>query len=179
MENRSFNHMLGWMKKSVNPNINGITSEEGNPVSTKTQKPKTICFTDDVEFVNPDPEHSFEAVEQQVLRFASVLSMTGFVEQALSMSPNHLQGFRPESVPVYEALVREFVVFDRWFSSIPRPTQPNRLFVYSATSHGSTSHVKKQLAQGYPQKTIFDFVLENGLDFGIYFQNIPTTSDSE
>ncbi|KAK0579117.1 hypothetical protein LWI29_021387 [Acer saccharum] len=114
---------------------------------------QTICFTDDAEFVDPDPGHSFKAMEQQVFGSGSIPSMTGFVEQALSMSPNLfetvMKSFRPESVLVYASLVQEFAVFDRWFSSIPGPTQPNRLFVYSATSHGSTSHVKKKLAQGY------------------------------
>ncbi|WCJ36275.1 non-specific phospholipase C6 [Euphorbia peplus] len=180
MENRSFDHMLGWMKKSLNPQINGVTGTECNPLSTKNPSQKAICFTDDAEFVDPDPGHSFEAVEQQVFGTnTSIPSMSGFVEQALTMSPNLsetvMKGFRPESVPVYASLVSEFAVFDRWFSSIPGPTQPNRLFVYSATSHGSTSHVKKQLAKGYPQKTIFDSLHENGKDFGVYFQNIPTT----
>ncbi|KAG8476972.1 hypothetical protein CXB51_030662 [Gossypium anomalum] len=179
MENRSFDHMLGWMKQHVNPSINGVTGDECNPVSTKNPNPESICFTDDAEFVDPDPGHSFEAVEQQVFGSSTIPSMSGFVEQALSMSKNLsetvMKGFRPVSVPVYAALVKEFAVFDRWFSSIPGPTQPNRLFVYSATSHGSTSHVKKQLAHGYPQKTIFDSLHENGKDFGVYFQNIPTT----
>lgn len=179
MENRSFDHMLGWMKKAINPRINGVTGDECNSVSTKTPKSQTICFTDDAEFVDPDPGHSFEAVEQQVFGSGIIPSMSGFVEQALSMSPNLsetvMKGFSPEAVPVYAALVREFSVFDRWFSSIPGPTQPNRLFVYSATSHGSTSHVKKLLAQGYPQKTVFDSLHENGIDFGIYFQTIPST----
>ncbi|KAJ7945690.1 Non-specific phospholipase [Quillaja saponaria] len=179
MENRSFDHMLGWMKKAINPSINGVTGDECNPVSTNNSKPLSICFTDDAEFVDPDPGHSFEEVMEQVFGSSSFPSMNGFVEQALSMSENQsdavMKGFKPESVPVYATLVREFAVFDRWFSSIPGPTQPNRLFAYSATSHGSTSHVKKQLAQGYPQKTIFDSLYENGMDFGIYFQNIPTT----
>uniref|UniRef100_A0A6M2F414 Uncharacterized protein n=1 Tax=Populus davidiana TaxID=266767 RepID=A0A6M2F414_9ROSI len=179
MENRSFDHMIGWMKKSINPAINGVSGTECNPVSTKNPGPPSICFSDDAEFVDPDPGHSFEDVEQQVFGNSPFPSMSGFVEQALSVSQNLsetvMKGFRPESVPVYATLVREFAVFDRWFSSIPGPTQPNRLFVYSATSHGSTSHVKKQLAIGYPQKTIFDSLHENGKDFGIYFQNIPTT----
>ncbi|XP_027339043.1 non-specific phospholipase C6 [Abrus precatorius] len=181
MENRSFDHMLGWMKKAINPLINGVTGDECNPVSTKNPRQDSICFTDDAEFVDPDPGHSFEDVLQQVFGSGSgsIPSMNGFVEQALSLSQNLsetvMKGFKPESVPVYAALVNEFAVFDRWFSSIPGPTQPNRLFVYSATSHGSTSHVKRQLAKGYPQKTIFDSLHENHLDFGIYFQNIPTT----
>ncbi|KAG8487987.1 hypothetical protein CXB51_018539 [Gossypium anomalum] len=181
MENRSFDHMVGWMKQSINPTINGVTGNECNPISTKTPNPKSICFTNDAQFVDPDPGHSFEAVEQQVFGStpSSFPSMSGFVEQAFSISPNMsetvMKGFKPEAVPIYATLVKEFAVFDRWFSSIPGPTQPNRLFVYSATSHGSTSHVKKQLAQGYPQKTIFDSLHENGKDFGVYFQNIPTT----
>ncbi|BAT79386.1 hypothetical protein LR48_Vigan04g080300 [Vigna angularis] len=179
MENRSFDHMLGWMKERINALINGVTGDECNPVSTTGSKQDSICFTDDAEFVDPDPGHSFEDVLQQVFGSGSIPSMNGFVEQALSVSHNLsetvMKGFKPEAVPVYAALVKEFAVFDRWFSSIPGPTQPNRLFVYSATSHGSTSHVKRQLAKGYPQKTIFDSLHENGLDFGIYFQNIPTT----
>ncbi|KAI9079635.1 hypothetical protein K1719_038256 [Acacia pycnantha] len=161
MENRSFDHMLGWMKKAINPVIDGVTGRECNPVSTKNQTRESICFTDDAEFVDPDPGHSFEAVEQQVFGSGSIPSMSGFVEQASSMSTNLSQtvmkGFRPESVPVYAALVREFAVFDRWFSSIPGPTQPNRLFVYSATSHGSTSHIKKQLATGNLRKLKYIF----------------------
>ncbi|KAJ6676472.1 hypothetical protein OIU85_009726 [Salix viminalis] len=179
LENRSFDHMLGWMKKSINPAINGVTGTECNPVSTRSAGPQSICFSDDAEFVDPDPGHSFEDVEQQVFGNSSFPSMSGFVEQALTVSQNLsetvMKGFRPEAVPVYATLVKEFAVFDRWFSSIPGPTQPNRLFVYSATSHGSTSHVTKQLATGYPQKTIFDSLHENGKSFGIYFQNIPTT----
>ncbi|PSS07661.1 Non-specific phospholipase [Actinidia chinensis var. chinensis] len=179
LENRSFDHMIGWMKDSINPKINGVTGQECNPVSTKTQDPTSICFKDDAEFVDPDPGHSFEDVEKQVFGSNHFPSMTGFVEQALSLSQNLsetvMKGFKPQNVPIYAELVKNFAVFDRWFSSIPGPTQPNRLFVYSATSHGSTSHVKKQLAKGYPQKTIFDSLHEDGFSFGIYFQNIPTT----
>ncbi|GAA0138448.1 phospholipase [Lithospermum erythrorhizon] len=181
MENRSFDHMLGWMKKTINPSINGVTGKECNPVSTKGKQTETerICFSDDAEYVDPDPGHSFEDVAKQVFGSGSIPSMDGFVEQALSMSQNLsatvMKGFKPENVPVYAALMKEFAVFDRWFSSIPGPTQPNRLFVYSATSHGSTYHVKKQLAKGYPQHTIFDSIHDSGLDFGVYFQNIPTT----
>ncbi|KAL3654967.1 Non-specific phospholipase C6 [Castilleja foliolosa] len=165
LENRSFDHMLGWMKKSINPSINGVTGKECNSISTNTNDvvsaDQTICFSDGADYVDPDPgRHSFEDVEKQVFGSGPIPSMSGFVEQALTMSPNLsetvMKGFRPENVPVYAALVNEYVVFDEWFSSIPGPTQPNRLFVYSATSHGSTSHVKKQLAKGYPQKTIFD-----------------------
>ncbi|KAL5724849.1 phospholipase C [Ranunculus cassubicifolius] len=178
MENRSFDHLLGWMKKSINPNLNGVTGKECNPVSTTSPNSPTICFSDDAQYVDSDPGHEFQDVLQQVFGSKnSTPSMSGFVEQALTVSENlsHevMKGFRPEAVPVYSSLVREFAVCDRWFSSLPGPTQPNRLFVYSATSHGSTNHDKIKYAEGYPQKTIFDSLHENGKDFGIYFQHFP------
>ncbi|KAH6817138.1 non-specific phospholipase C6 [Perilla frutescens var. frutescens] len=170
MENRSFDHMIGWMKKSINPSINGVTGKECNPIPSNTNK--KICYSNDAEYVDLDPGHSFKAVEKQVYGSDSIPTMKAVEKQALSMSENLSQtvmkGFKPENLPIYAALVKEFAVFDRWFSSIPGPTQPNRLFVCSATSHGSTSHVKKQLARGYPQQTIFDSLHENGVDFMVY-----------
>ena len=71
--------------------------------------------------------------------------MNGFVQQALTISKNLSQivmkGLRPDALPVYTELVKEFAVFDRWFSSLPDPPHPNRIFVYSATSHGAMSHL--------------------------------------
>ncbi|XP_031491092.1 non-specific phospholipase C6-like [Nymphaea colorata] len=184
MENRSFDHMLGWMK-TINPKIDGVTGKECNPRSTLHPNADLICFTDGAEFVDPDPGHSFEAVMEQVFGSVNassvnpVPSMKGFVQQALGVSDDLpgkvMQGFRPENIPVFKTLIGEFAVFNRWFSSLPGPTQPNRLFIYSATSHGATSHVRRQLATGYPQKTIFDSVHESGLSFGVYYQSAPTT----
>eukprot|EP01018_Ginkgo_biloba_P002014 Gb_00801 [translate_table: standard] len=182
MENRSFDHILGWMKR-LNPQIDGVTGSESNPVSTADPNSPEIFFKDDAEYVDPDPGHTFEAVREQVFgsndTSANPPPMNGFVQQAATVSKNLsetvMKGLRPEMLPVYSALLTEFAVFDRWFSSLPGPTHPNRLFVYSGTSHGATSHIAKQLAVGYPQKTIFESLHESELSFGIYYQNIPAT----
>src|SRR5207302_4898 len=39
-------------------------------------------------------------------------------------------------LPILNQLAREFAVCDQWFSSMPGPTEPNRLFVMAATSGG-------------------------------------------
>ncbi|XP_057825447.2 non-specific phospholipase C6 isoform X2 [Cryptomeria japonica] len=181
MENRSFDHMLGWMKRK-NPQIDGVTGKEWNALSTTDSNSDRIFFSDDAEYVDPNPGHSFEAIAEQVFGSDTNFSrptMTGFAQQAgkidSNMSELVMKGFRPDVVPVYSALTDEFAIFDRWFSSLPGPTQPNRLFVYSATSQGATLHVPKQLAKGYPQKTIFQSIHESGLSFGIYYHSIPTT----
>ncbi|XP_057497904.1 LOW QUALITY PROTEIN: non-specific phospholipase C4-like [Actinidia eriantha] len=185
-ENRSFDHMLGWMK-SLNPEIDGVTGTEWNPMSTSDPNSKRLYFGDQSGFVEPDPGHCFEAVFQQVYGVpwtpeasASLEpTMQGFAQQAETklkgMSEEVMNGFKPDSVPVYKELVSEFAVCDRWFTSTPGLTQPNRVFVHSATSYGVVGNMDQMLVTGYPQKTIFESVEENGFSFGIYYQYPPPT----
>ncbi|CAN0854762.1 Non-specific phospholipase C1 [Linum grandiflorum] len=182
MENRSFDHMLGWLK-STRPDIDGLTGTESNKISAADPDSPAVFVSDDAIFVDSDPGHSFQAIREQI--FGSNDSrrnpapMNGFVQQAYNMSESMaktvMSGFHPSRIPVFAELANEFAVFDRWFASVPASTQPNRFFVHSATSHGATSNVRKDLIRGFPQKTIFDSLDENGLSFGIYYQSIPAT----
>ncbi|MED6163489.1 Non-specific phospholipase C4 [Stylosanthes scabra] len=193
-ENRSFDHMLGWMK-SLNQEIDGATGSESNPVSTTDPNSNRIQFGDRSVYVDPDPGHSIQDIYEQI--FGEPWSesstsknlpptMQGFVQNAgrqeapkdknlPPMTETVMNGFRPDRVPVYEELVKEFAVCDRWFASVPASTQPNRLYVHSATSHGMTSNDTGKLVGGLPQKTIFDSLDENGFSFGIYYQLPPAT----
>ncbi|KAL6289530.1 hypothetical protein ACE6H2_007040 [Prunus campanulata] len=64
-ENRSFDHILGWMK-SLNPEINGVTGSESNPISTSDPNSTLVFFGDNSAYVDPDPGHSIQAVYEQV-----------------------------------------------------------------------------------------------------------------
>ncbi|XP_076900834.1 non-specific phospholipase C1-like [Bidens hawaiensis] len=189
MENRSFDHMLGWLKKT-RPDIDGLTGSEYNHVNASDPTSATLHVTDDAVFVNSDPGHSIQAITEQIFGSGSgqepgpprpdPAPMNGFVQQANSMGVDGMNrtvmsGFDPTRLPSYTELVNEFAVFDRWFASVPASTQPNRFYVHSATSHGASSNVRKDLIHGFPQKTIFDSLDENALTFGIYYQNIPAT----
>ncbi|KAL9458580.1 hypothetical protein AB3S75_007446 [Citrus x aurantiifolia] len=184
MENRSFDHMIGWMKK-LNPEINGVDGSEWNPLSTTDPKSQRFFFKNQAQFVDPDPGHSFQAIREQIFGSNDTSSdhppMNGFAQQAFSMDPslnmshNVMNGFEPDMVAVYKTLVSEFAVFDRWFASVPSSTQPNRLYVHSGTSAGATSNIPAKLAKGYPQRTIFENLDDAGISFGIYYQNIPAT----
>ncbi|XP_062213055.1 non-specific phospholipase C4-like [Phragmites australis] len=191
-ENRSFDHMLGWMK-SLNPDIDGVTGAETNRVDASDPSSRAVRFSDRSEYVDPDPGHSMQAIYEQVYgtAFADASAtpitppdvpappMSGFAQQAEKEKPGMaetvMSGFRPDAVPVYRELVREFAVCDRWFASNPASTQPNRLFVHSATSHGLVSNDSKVLVPGLPQKTIFDSLHDEGFSFGIYYQYPPST----
>ena len=49
-----------------------------------------------------------------------------------------MAGFAPDRVPVLSRLASEFGVCQRWFSSLPGETWPNRNFFHAASSSGST-----------------------------------------
>ncbi|CAO2202989.1 unnamed protein product [Urochloa humidicola] len=189
LENRSFDHMLGWTRRLLGLPVDGLTGAECNPNSTSS----SICVSADASLVVPDdPGHSFEDVLEQVFgtrnlsslsssspsSSSAAASMSGFVRSALSinslLSSAVMRAFRPSLLPTFSSLAASFAVFDRWFSSIPGPTQPNRLFLYSATSHGATAHDKLDLLLGYPQPTIFDSLAADGHEFAVYFKTIPT-----
>ncbi|KAM7272778.1 hypothetical protein ACFE04_027441 [Oxalis oulophora] len=184
MENRSFDHMLGWMK-TLNPEINGVDGTQTNYLKSTDPNSMKFRFNRNAEYVDPDPGHSFQAIREQIFgsedTSADPPPMNGFAQQAFSqdssmnMSKDVMNGFDPDKVVVYKTLVTEFSVFDRWFASVPSSTQPNRMFVHAASSAGATSNIPAMLAKGYPQKTIFDSLHESGYDFGIYYQNIPAT----
>ncbi|KAL6650596.1 hypothetical protein ACP70R_009521 [Stipagrostis hirtigluma subsp. patula] len=166
MENRSFDHMLGWLRPSC-PDIDGLTGREFNRLNASNP-------------VSPEVFVSAHAAYGPPMATADgndPAPMSGFVQQTcregLGMARTVMSGFLPESVPVYSALAAEFAVLDRWFASVPTSTQPNRVFLHSATSHGLSSNVRESLARGLPQRTIFDSLDADGLDFGVYYQDIP------
>ncbi|KAL9675424.1 hypothetical protein QQ045_003626 [Rhodiola kirilowii] len=184
MENRSFDHMLGWMK-SINSEINGVDGSQFQHLNSSDPTSPKIHFNNQSVYIDPDPGHSFQAIREQIFGSESTSAdpapMNGFAQQPLAMTGNAtmshevMNGFNPDMISVYKTLVSEFAVCDRWFASVPASTQPNRLFVHSATSFGATSNVAKLLARGYPQRTIFDNVHDEGLSWGIFYQNIPAT----
>lgn len=187
-ENRSFDHMLGWMN-TLNQEINGPTGNESNPLPASDSNSENIIFFGDKSlYVDPDPGHSIQDIFEQIFGVPwseDVASkkpeptMQGFAQNAeriqKGMSEVVMNGFKPDAVPVYKELMAEFGVCDRWFAAVPASTQPNRLFVHSATSHGATNNDTKRLIEGFPQKTIFESMDEAGYSFGIYYQYPPST----
>ncbi|KAL6579726.1 hypothetical protein OROMI_007750 [Orobanche minor] len=115
MENRSFDHMLGWMKK-LNPEINGVDGSESNPINTSDPNSKRISFGDQSHFVDPDPGHSFQGIREQVFgsnhTSAATPPMNGFAQQASSLAADMPQsvmnGFQPDKeAPQQQLMIDE------------------------------------------------------------------------
>ena len=177
MENRSFDHLLGF---AATPNwqIDGLTGAERNRDSTG----EFAIVSNDAAFsgdFTPDPGHALFDTLTQLYSDASTPvnqdpTMNGFVlsyEGKTHNSPNAhriMKCFKPEKVPVLTQLARQFAICDRWFSSIPGPTFPNRAFAHGSTSIGRVDMGIDWLAMS---KTIYELLGESNVDARIYYHD--------
>jgi phospholipase C len=144
LENRSFDHMLGF---SGVPGIDGLTGAETNPDTTGAP----VNVSNDAQYIGdyePDPGHELFDVNVQIFSNQQAAPgaappMQGFIQSYFQVcnDPNRaktvMKCFSPQTLPNLTFLAQHFAVCDRWFSSVPGPTLPNRSFAHAATSLGS------------------------------------------
>ena len=175
MENRSFDHMLGALKKQ-DPRINGVTGAESN-LDTTNEPAKVQPKAQFQGQLDPDPDHHFPAVHKQLFFGTAgppaAPSMGGFVQsyydqrQDVNHSRQIMFYFPPSKLPVLTTLARSYAVFNGWFSSIPGPTICNRAFAHYGTSFG---HVDMNLFYlNTPFLSIYDRLLKAGKTAKLYY----------
>jgi phospholipase C len=194
LENRSFDHMLGHSgitgrdaQTGAPTAIDGLNGTESNSYNGKTYTvsrgaPDTALH---------DPGHGFTSVLLQLCgegtRYESgkpypAINNSGFVFDYAREHPDTpdeaMKCFTPEQVPVITALAREFVVCDRWFCSMPGPTEPNRWFVHAGTAGDRDKNLGKAeyvdgMANpwggiGFKDGSIFSHLKKAGVKYRIY-----------
>src|SRR5258705_13890245 len=73
--------------------------------------------------------------------------------------------FDPLKLPALTALAKEFSVCDKWFSSVPGPTLPNRAFAHAATSLG---HVDMSPIAYWSVTTLYERLNDEGVSSRVY-----------
>lgn len=196
LENRSFDHLFGSLKATM-PDVEGLTGNECNYDDPNNQLPgqrRQVILADrfDMPF---DPPHEFPDVQcqlygpvpgkpSQAKPPSDPAPMCGFVFRTLAGVPNLypqdaarvISYFKPEQIPVLATLAREFALFNKWHSSLPGPTWPNRFFVHAATSGGlNYSPSDKQILAGFSFKggTIYERLGNKTSDWHIYHDGLP------
>jgi phospholipase C len=177
MENRSFDHMLGFAQSPSWP-IDGLAEMRSNRDSTG----EIATVSSDARYsgdFTPDPGHAVFDSLTQLYGDAKTPetqepTMTGFVlsyeGKTHSTSDAHriMKCFSPNKVPVLTQLAMQFAVCDQWFSSLPGPTFPNRAFAHGATSIGRVDMGVDWLGMS---KTIYELLAENNVDSRIYYHD--------
>jgi phospholipase C len=181
MENRSFDHMLGYLSLP-GPDalaVDGLTGPEcfSNP-APDGQLVKSYTLTADV-MVNPDLPHNWNDVDAQIN--APGGPMQGFVTTyAQPKSQGHPVLTDPAvwrqpmschdrtTVPTYDFLARNFAVCDNWHAALPAGTQPNRLMFLSGYSGIYDNGATALPHQSY----VYDWLSNKGVNWRLYHAGV-------
>ena len=171
-ENRSFDHYFGMLgqyraSKGLPNDIDGIPTNvtlyntKGQPVSPFHLQ--TFC----VESLPINWNSSWTEVDGG--------KMDGFMKVApyttADPSGTRTMGYYDQSeLPYYYELATQFATSDRFFSPVMANTNPNRMYLFAATSFG---HVNPDPppAGGWTQPTIFDHLDQAGVSWRYYYQD--------
>ena len=182
LENHSFDQMLGCLN-AVWRDLDGVdparsnADDDGNSFFQIERRERQMML---------DPHHEVEHVAMQ-LENGNGGFVRNFVRSHADPNPpshddrQYIMSYYPlDFLPALHALGRNFTVCDRWFSSLPGPTWPNRFFALSGTALGRvdmpgdgthTVDLPGYFAQ--TQDTIFDRLTDKGVHWKVYFHDIP------
>src|SRR5262245_9216786 len=160
MENRSFDHMLGYLSLEGMQQVDGLTGTEFN-MDADANVINVHAFDADATTVQRpgealqkrlDPDHSPAGVRKQVGAGYTQggPAMGGFVRSFIESRKAAdnvgkdlwsvpLGFYTSKDVPVYDHLARQYCVCDRWHASIPGDTWPNRLYATTGTKGDKVS----------------------------------------
>jgi phospholipase C len=156
MENRSFDHYLGWVPHADGRQA-GLRFRDDHGVAHAThhlQERQGCGFN--------DPDHSYEGGR---LQYAGG-RCDGF--RRGTNDDFALGYYVRDDVPLNAALVDGFTICDRWFCSILGPTYPNRFYTHAAaTDRTSNTSTVSTLP------TIWDRLAAAGVSANYYFSDVP------
>ncbi|ROW13794.1 hypothetical protein VPNG_03645 [Cytospora leucostoma] len=194
-ENRSFDTFAGGL--TYNTTIDGLLHHNycNSINTTDPNEAADVCagpLANDV--AADDPNHSISGVNMQLFSTYhpdedavstspvwKYQNMRGFVtEQSVSYDTENksraaeaINYYTPEHIPVFNSISENFVLFDRWFAAVPGPTNPNRAYITSGTSHGHGHNDDGFNVYALPQKSIFQTLSEANITW-INYQNSTT-----
>src|ERR1700732_2581440 len=184
MENHSFDQMLGCIQ-GVYPELDGVDLDAAVPrFNLDTAGNRVFQVPTDEQQVPLDPKHESRFVLEQIANGNS-----GFITDFEKNVPGNTAVDRQfvmgyyllDRLPALHELARDFTVCDRWFSSLPGPTWPNRFFALSGTSSGRVLmpegplNVRPEEVFVQDQHTIFDRLSEAGKSWRIYYYDFPSS----
>ncbi|PLN85078.1 phosphoesterase family-domain-containing protein [Aspergillus taichungensis] len=182
-ENLSFDVFAGGL--TYNKKIDGLVDREYcNPANVTDAYSKRVCAKPIAKNVAPDdPDHSITGGNQQVYSTYhpnaknDMPDMQGFVSEQiaaygldadLTRAAEVINYYSPDMVPVFNAMAENFVLFDRWFAAVPGPTNPNRAYLTSGTSHGHGKNDRDFDTSSLPQESIFEQLDKAGISWMNY-----------
>jgi phospholipase C len=158
MENRSFDHFLGWLPNAVGQQA-GLSYTDKSGASHPTHS----LSGDFTGCPQSDPDHSYDG--------SRVAYDDGKMDGFLRAGSNDLFSigyYEEKDIPFYAALARNYTTCDHYFAAILGPTFPNRIFLYA----GQTDRTENSAAiSSLP--TILDQLAAAHVSHNYYYSNLP------
>lgn len=186
LENHSFDQMLGALQ-AVYPDLDGVppAASAAKRRSNRTSKGQEVFQRETTERQMAfDPKHEHVNAMAQ-LAGGNGGFVTEFEKAYPSCTREDLQDvmgyYRLDFLPALHALGRNYTVCDRWFSSLPGPTWPNRFFALSGTCAGQVLMPSgAALAEPHwyteqKQPTIFTRLSEREKSWCVYHYDFPSS----
>ena len=168
MENRSFDHYLGWLP-GADGRQSGLTYRDaaGNPHDTHRLTP------DFQGCAHPDPDHSWLGGRQQL----DGGRMDGFLRSGENDAFS-IGYYAEQDLPFIPAVARAFTTFDRFFCSLLASTYPNREYMHAAQSYGMIDNTLPvgPTGLGFPDTTIFAALAAAGVSNRYFYTDIPVSA---
>ncbi|CBF80772.1 hypothetical protein AN8546.2 [Aspergillus nidulans FGSC A4] len=183
-ENLSFDTLAGGLNYSRDiDNIVNLPPNKRfcNPSNVADPSSPLICAKPLAKNVAPDdPDHSIAGGNFQVYGTdhpdlsIHKPTMQGFVSEQirshgingdLKRAAEVINYYAPEHIPVFNALAENYLLLDRWFASVPGPTNPNRAYLTSGTSHGHGWNDPSFDHSSLPQVSIFQQLTEANISW--------------
>jgi phospholipase C len=175
LENRSFDHMLGFLshpRYSARRDIDGLNGIEGagatqvNFLNGQAFYPRLLATT---KFPD-EPCHEWECVHNQIAaRNNGFVGDFAMLPMRSQQDPGQIMGFYDgQQLPTYKFFADEYCVCDRWHCSVPGPTWPNRLFSIAGNCSGDHNNRNFFPPPPYKMPTIFQQLAAHGHSWRYY-----------
>jgi phospholipase C len=170
MENRSFDHYLGWLPGADGRQA-GLTYSNAAGQQFETHR----LAPDWQGCAHPDPDHSWDGGRDQL----DGGRMDGFLRSGEN-DVFSIGYYAEQDLPFIPAAAREFTTFDRFFCSLLASTYPNREYMHSAQSYGLKDNtfpfLTSEFTAGFPDTTIFASLAAAGVSNRYFYTDIPVSA---
>jgi phospholipase C len=166
MENRSFDHYLGWLPGADGRQA-GLRYSDGKG---KTYPTHRLQQYNGCGFI--DPDHSWQGGRTEL----DGGKMDGFLK---SDSDVFSIGYYTENdIPFTPHVAKSFTAFDRFFCSILSSTYPNREYMHAGQSYGKVDNSLPSSggSAGFPDTTIFAALSKAGVSNRYFYTDIPVSA---
>lgn len=185
MENRSFDHLLGYLSLDAYgwTNVEGLKSDPAwlDKVANtyKGHKFPPFLLMDPYHKIDADPPHERDPIANQMgAPVDGIFPMNGFVtnyagakgaKSLTAENPPPVMGyFTANEAPVTDFFAQNFAICDHWFSSLPAGTQPNRLM-----GMGGFSMIDVNQVPLPEQELVYDWLTRNRIRWRVYHEAMP------